>query len=327
MVSRRLRGERAILLGALAFGVCGCVATSAPATKPVVREQAPVTAPAPAGATAADVELLVSDDVPAYALVASALVAKLGNGVPVRNLHGDAARAAKAREQVQASSRDVVIAIGMLAAETARGLRGKSVVFCQVFNYRDANLVQPWMKGVSALPPAVESFRAWRKLDPRVRRIGLITGTDLAPVQADGRAAARAIGAEIAVREVESDRGALFAFNRLVPMVDGFWLVPDNRILSSDVLRDVLALSVKHGKPVIVFSEDMLRIGGLLSAEAEPRDVAEQVLRRVREIGPDRAIRGAAVIPLMRARITVNRVVARELGLIGPESRGGKGAS
>jgi ABC-type uncharacterized transport system substrate-binding protein len=323
MVSRWLRGGRAILLGVLAIGVWGCVATGAPATKPVVRGQAP----APAGASAADIEVLVSDDVPAYAQVASALAAQLGNSVPVRNLHGDSARVAKAREQLQASSRNVVIAIGMLAADTARGLRGKSVVFCQVFNYQDANLVQPWMKGVSALPPAAESFRAWRKLDPRVRRIGLITGTNLDQVHADGRAAARAIGAEIDAREVESDRGALFAFNRLVPEVDGFWLVPDNRILSSEVLRDVLALSVKHGKPVIVFSEDMLRIGGLLSAEAEPPDVAAQVLRRVREIGADGAIPGAAVIPLTRARITVNRVVARELGLIGPEPRGGKGAS
>lgn len=325
MVSRWLRSGRAILLGALAIGVCGCMATSAPATKPVVRDPPP--APARSAPAAVDIEVFVSDDVPAYAQVASALSAKLGNGISVRNLRGDAARAAKAREQVQASSRSVVIAIGMLAAETARGLRGKSVVFCQVFNYQDGNLIQPWMKGVSALPPAAESFRAWRKLDPRVRRIGLITGTNLAHVHADGRAAGRAIGAEIAVREVESDRGTLFAFNSLVPKVDGFWLVPDNRILSSEVLRDVLALSVKHGKPVIVFSEDMLRIGGLLSAEAEPQDVAEQVLRRVREIGADRAIPGAAAIPLTRARITVNRVVARELGLIAPESRGGKGAS
>lgn len=325
MVSRWLRSGRAILLGALAIGISGCMATSAPATKPVVRDQLP--APARSAPGAADIEVLISDDVPAYAQVASALSAKLGNGVAVRNLHGDAAQAAKAREQVQASSRNAVIAIGMLAAETARGLRGKSVVFCQVFNYQDGNLVQPWMKGVSALPPASESFRAWRKLDPRVRRIGLITGTNLDHVHADARAAARAIGAEIAVREVGSDRGTLFAFNGLVPEVDGFWLVPDNRILSSEVLRDVLALSVKHGKPVIVFSEDMLRIGGLLSAEAEPQDVAAQVLRRVQEIGADRAIPGAAVIPLTRARITVNRVVARELGLIKPEPRGGNGAS
>jgi ABC-type uncharacterized transport system substrate-binding protein len=305
------------------------MAIGAPATKPVAREPAAVPAKAPvrSTSTAADIVVLVSDDVPAYAQVASAIAGKLGKEIAIHNLHGDRARAAKFSQQIQASPRDVVIAIGMDAAETAHGLRGKSVVFCQVFNYEASNLVQPWMKGVSALPPAAESFLAWRKLDARVRRIGLITGPNLDPVHADAREAARAIGAEIVIREVGSDREALFAFDKLAQKVDGFWLVPDNRILSSDVLRDVLALSVKRGKPMIVFSNDMLRIGGLLSAEAEPQDVAEQVLRRVREIGADQAIPGPAVRPLTRARISVNGMVARELGLIKSNPRGGKGES
>jgi hypothetical protein len=59
----------------------------------------------------------------------------------------------------------------------------------------------------------------------------------------------------------------------------------------------------------------------------EPGDVAEQVVRRLKEIGADHAMPGPAVIPLTRARIIVNKMVARELGLIKPESKGAKDES
>ena len=270
---------------------------------------------------AGDIVVLVSDESPAYAGVASILGAQIGAGVTVRNLRGEHAKLPATRQLVQAMPQRVVIAVGMLAAEIARDLNGKSVVFCQVFNYAEHDLIRPWMKGVSAVPPVADQFRAWRQLDPRLKRIGLIMGPGLGDLEVEARTAARAIGAELVVRESRTDKETRFLFDKLVRDVDGFWLVPDNRILSGNVLRDMLATAVKRGKRVAVFNQDVLRLGGVLSAEADPRDVADQVIARVREvryIGRD--VPGPDIRPLTRVRITINNVLVRELGLVVPRT-------
>ncbi len=148
----------------------------------------------------------------------------------------------------------------------------------------------------------------------------MIIGPGLNDLETEARAAARAIGAELLIRESRSDKETRFQFDKLERSVDGLWLVPDNRILSSSVLRDMLATAVKRGKRVAVFNQDVMRFGGVLSAEADPRDVAEQVVARVRDIrsGPD--VPGPNMKSLTRARITVNSMLARELGLLVPSS-------
>lgn len=305
--------------------ICGCaLMTEAPKarveTTPRNAHSGGQGSPGQGSPKAGDIVVLVSDESPAYAGVASILGAQIGAGVTVRNLRGEHAKLPATRQLVQAMPQRIVIAIGMLAAETARDLNGKSVVFCQVFNYAEYDLIRPWMKGVSAVPSVADQFRAWRRLDPRLQRIGLIVGPGLDDLEVEARTAARAIGAELVVRESRTDKETRFLFDKLVRDVDGFWLVPDNRILSSNVLRDMLATAVKRGKRVAVFNQDVLRLGGVLSAEADPRDVADQVIARMREVRSGRDVPGPDIRPLTRARITINSVLARELGLVVPRT-------
>lgn len=310
----------ALMTIVIAVAMCSCAVT---AKAPAVRVETPVqpVVPRDNGAPkAGDVVVLVSDDSPAYTGVASVLAAQIGPAVTVRNLRGEQANVLATRQRVQAMPQRIVIAVGMLAAETARDLNGKSVVFCQVFNYAEHDLIRPWMKGVSAVPPVADQFRAWRKLDPRLKRIGLIVGPGLGALEIEARAAARAIGAELIIRESRSDKETRLQFGKLVPKVDGFWLLPDNRILSSEVLRDMLATAVKRGKRMAVFNQDILRLGGVLSAEADPRDVADQVVARVLQIRTGRDVPGPDIKTLTRTRITVNDVLARELGLVVPRT-------
>jgi hypothetical protein len=50
-------------------------------------------------------------------------------------------------------------------------------------------------------------------------------------------------------------------FKRLAPQIDGLWLVPDDRILSPAVLRELLNYAVSHGVRVCVFSDTLLQWG------------------------------------------------------------------
>ena len=97
--------------------------------------------------------------------------------------------------------------------------------------------------------------------------------------------------------------------------MQGLWLVPDNRVLSRDVIRDIMAHSVKEGKQVAVFGRELLGLGGLISAETSYADIAEQVLLRVWQAQEASGVPGAPVIPLTRTVIRINTVMAKRLTL------------
>lgn len=267
-------------------------------------------------ASGAGIAVLVSGEEPAFQGVARELVRQAGPGVQLHTL-GDGGQAALVRK-LSGPAVSQVIAVGLPAAQLARRLRDKRVVFCQVFNYEEAGLLSPTTKGISAMPPLAEPFRLWKAIDPRLVRVGVITGPQLAPLLREARAAARAAGLELEHVEVRSDKETLYAFRRLLPRIQGLWMVPDNRVLSAAVIRDVLSLAVREGRPVLGFRHELLALGALLSAESDPADVAAQALARARARPGGSAVPGPALVALTRADVRINRVVLQSLGLVLP---------
>jgi len=114
---------------------------------------------------------------------------------------------------------------------------------------------------------------------------------------------------------VRSDKEFIYTYKQNAGKYHGLWLLPDNRVLSRKAIRDVMSYSVKHGKQVMVFSPQLLQIGGLVSASANADDVAEQVYRRLQDGAGEPNIPGPAVTPLTRADFRINRVMAGQLGI------------
>jgi ABC-type uncharacterized transport system substrate-binding protein len=264
------------------------------------------------------VAILVSADIPAYMDVANELNRRLAERTTIYQLNRNVADSSKAIDEIQRSDHEQVVAIGLVAARAARGLVGKQVIFCQVFNYADYDLVTGWMKGVSMLPRFSESFRVWKDLDPTLRRVAMLTGANQEHIVAEAREAAQDYGIELVHGEVYSDKETLYAFKRLAPEVQGLWLLPDNRVLSTGVIRATLSYSVRHSKQVLVFSPSLLKIGGLISIRGRESDVAAQVLARLQQAYGQSEIPGADVMPLAGMQLEVNARMAKRLGLIIP---------
>jgi ABC-type uncharacterized transport system substrate-binding protein len=302
---------RALVLAAV-LAVAACSSLRAPV--------APRVEP-PSGA---GIAVLVSGEELAFQAVVRELVRQAGPGVQVHSVGDSASGRAALVRRLDSPEISQVIAVGLPAARVARRLSDKRVVFCQVFNYQEAGLVSPTMKGVSAIPPLGEPFRMWKEIDPRLTRIGAITGPQLTGLVREARVAARAAGIELEHVEVRSDKETLYAFQRLLPRIQGLWLVPDNRVLSAAVIRDVLSLAVREGRQVLGFRHELLALGALLSAESDPADVAAQALARARARPAGSAVPGAAVTALTRADVRINRVVLHSLGLQLPAALAGK---
>ncbi|MHB8729803.1 MAG: ABC transporter substrate-binding protein [Sulfuricaulis sp.] len=264
---------------------------------------------------ATGIVIVVSNDTSAFIDVQREIVKRYKQPVETYRLRRDENANAALQKKIQSSKRPVVVAIGLPAARLARHLSRKKVVFCQVFNYQDEDLITPWMKGVSATASARELFSTWKRLSPGLRSVGMITGKNQQGLMEEVRAAARENRLQLIHVETRSDKGTLYAYKRLAGKIQGLWLVPDNRVLSREVIINMMSYSVKEGKQVAVFVPDLLGLGGILSVETIPADIAMQVLARVKLAEENSGVPGPSIVPLTKADIKINSVMTTRLNL------------
>jgi ABC-type uncharacterized transport system substrate-binding protein len=269
------------------------------------------------GPARADIIVLASDDKGAVAAATAALQGAYAGRVELHNLGASRVRETEIVRAIRASPVSQVVAVGLLAAQVARQrLDGKQVVFCQVLNVEEFNLVAPWMKGVSGIPSLARQFAAWKTLDPGLRKIGLITGLHATYMLDEAQAAAKTLGLEIEHVEVASDRAVLSALQELRERrIGGLWLAPDSSILSQRAILDLMASSVRNNVPVLAFSPALLKEGALLSATADTGELAGMALERLRKAAPSGSVPGEPLAPLAGARITVSAAAAARFGL------------
>lgn len=136
----------------------------------------------------------------------------------------------------------------------------------------------------------------------------------------EAHAAARENRLKLIHVETRSDKGTLYAYKRLAGKIQGLWLVPDNRVLSREVIINMMSYSVKQGKQVAVFVPDLLGLGGILSVETISTDIAMQVLARVKLAEENDGVPGPSIVPLTKADIKINSVMAKRLNLRIPKA-------
>lgn len=208
-----------------------------------------------------------------------------------------------------------VVAIGLPAARIARDQLNAPIIFAQVFNYQELLVNGKAIRGVTALPPLDLQIQDWKKIDPKLQRVGLIVSNQhidlIPPAERAAKTAAVTIKHEIS----DSDRQTLYLFKRLAPQIDGLWLVPDDRILSPTVLRELLSYASSHGVRVCAFSDALLQWGALMSASPTPEDIARTV-RSVLESVMAKGINAVpALTPLSELVVRINVQVAGRLGV------------
>jgi ABC-type uncharacterized transport system substrate-binding protein len=256
----------------------------------------------------------VSSDIPEYTEIVAEILRRDVGEVSVHTLSAQSS-SAHVVDELAVVKPDRIVAVGLSAAIAMRGLRDTPMVFCQVYNYQDHALLSPTSKGVDLLPPFELQFRAWRKLAQDVRHIGVITGPGQEALLAEMEHAAASFDIDLAVRIVSSDREALHEFRTLAPMIDGLWLLPDNRILSPNVVREIFSYGAEHGKKIATFGDNLLKMGALLSLRSDPRDVVDRVLERLESIDGNGRLPGPDMVALTALYMQVNADVAKRFGL------------
>lgn len=271
------------------------------------------------GAAPKQVVILVSEDIPAYSEVASALAKRLGQRGSVRYLNGDQVENIKMLAEYKSDERKQIVSIGLNASVAAKSLTSRQVVFCQVFNYQDYELISARHKGVSMMPSMSRTFSTWRALAPNTADIGVISGPGFEDMIQTAKAAAKSYGITLHHEIVNSDKEYQYAYKQMADKVQGYWLVPDNRVLSGNMLRDVMTFSVRNSKQVAVFSEELLNLGGLFSTISDNQEIAQQVLDRLEQAQNKETIPGPDITYLDKLDLRINSVMAQRFNLEIPE--------
>jgi len=274
-----------------------------PAPEP---EPPPVAPPPPPR----QVAIVLSSRQPAYEDVASELSARLDD-VAIYDLDDRSQPPVVAFRQINDSRTDAVVAIGLRAARSSVAMSQVPVVFSQVFNYSDHGLVTANSRGVSALPPLDANLAAWKQLDPTLARVGMIIGAGHEALRAEAEIAAQDQGVELQIQEAGSDQETLYHFKRMIHEIDGFWLFPDNRILSPRVLSEILQQANRRHVPVAVSNEAMLQLGAAISVSTVAADIAAtivKVLERIRAGGIDEL---PPLTELSEVRVVTNEVLMK----------------
>lgn len=165
-----------------------------------------------------------------------------------------------------------VVAIGLPALELASQLKDTDVIYAQVFNPPAGH------RGVEPIPPFDMQLAYWQQISAKMQRIGVLGSTRMRNVIDSLESAAAAKNIKVIRREVSSDKETLQVFRAMVPYIDGFVFLPDESVLSPDVIRRIMVHGSRNNLQILVYSPLMFDLGAYLYISAEQTDVAEQIV-------------------------------------------------
>jgi putative tryptophan/tyrosine transport system substrate-binding protein len=263
---------------------------------------------------AADVAVLKSSDAPAWRPTIDALrKSAVGHNVTEYDLRSDRATA----DGILASLKGrtvILVALGPLAAQAAKAaLPEAPTVYAMVQDPARTGIVG--MPGVSYAIPIKNQLAAFRMVNPRGVRIGVVYNPDNVGRQVEeAEKAAGLLRIVLIARPVAAEKDVPAALRSLLTgteAVDALWLPPDPTLLSDDSRRFILTETLKASRPVYSFSAALVGEGALVSNGPDFVSIGEQLAEVVSRLaGGDRS-RMEALVP--RAELVINKKIAGKL--------------
>jgi putative ABC transport system substrate-binding protein len=215
----------------------------------------------------------------------------------------------------------VLVAMGNLAAQAARALLPEApMVFCMVQDPAKLGLAPgPGLTGVAFTLPVMNQIAAFRTVNPRGTRIGVVYNPENSGKQVEeaGKAAgllrialvARPVAA---VTEIPPAVRSLLAGDT----VDALWIPADAMLLTDETRRFILTESLKAGKPVYAFSASLVAEGALVSNGPDLASVGTQAAELVNRLAAGDKARIDIQVP--RAELVINNRIAGKLKIVVP---------
>lgn len=152
---------------------------------------------------------------------------------------------------------------------------------------------------------------------PERRRVAVLLGPESSAQAESLRAAARERGMPLATARVAGPDEIYGALQRLLPDADVLVAVPDPAVWGAGTIQNILRTLYREGMPLLAFSPAYVKAGATLAVHSTPEQVGRQAGQAARQF-----LAGRPLPPPqhpVQFQVTVNRSVARSLGLAVPD--------
>jgi putative tryptophan/tyrosine transport system substrate-binding protein len=265
---------------------------------------------------AAEVAILKSTDTPAWRPALDALRrVSPAHTFTEHDFRGERAEGTRILGELKDKGA-ILVALGPLAAQMAReALPAAPLVFCMVTDPDKMGLSPAaGLTGVAFRIPVRNQLAAFRMVNPRGVRIGVVHGPDAADIVAEGQKAAPLVRLALYAKALTSDQelpAALRALYSGPEAVDALWLPADSMLLGDETRRFLLSESTKAGKPVYAFSDSLVAEGALVSNGPDFTSIGELAGELVNRLATGERERIEMLVP--RAELVINKKAASKL--------------
>lgn len=241
---------------------------------------------------------------------------ELGRPVEVIVQEGELTDPERLADAVRAAGASAVVAVGATAARALRrSLTDRPVIFCMVSHALQLKLRAANTTGVTMQPTPAEQLKAFKRVVPKLARVGVIyhpklSGTFVAAT----RGALKPLGISLIERQITDHRDVPAALKEVVETADGLWVLRDGKVVTQEFFKQTLLLQAERKLPVMVFSERFVARGALCSFAATYESQGRQAARIYKAI---QAGASPADLPFQApdGTLTINTTAAAKMGI------------
>lgn len=220
-------------------------------------------------------------------------------------------------ENVPVGSADLVVAVGMKAAEVATSSDARLPILAVMVpktGYDSLFLGQKAPYGTSAIyldQPWERQVNFLYALLPDMERVGLLYSPETRIEVSPLINSVANHGGSVVVQAVQSAERLFASLEKVLSGSDVLLAIPDSRIYNAASIRNILLTSYRHEVPLIGLSQGYVNAGALAAIFTLPEQIAEQTAKQISAFEQKRTL--AAPSYPENFTIALNTQVARSL--------------
>lgn len=273
---------------------------------------------------AASIALIKSYDYAPYDAAMSGFMDACSNDIAEYNLDGEARGNTRLVQEIRSDNPDLIVAIGVLAAEFAqRELSDFAVLYVMVPKPQTRGLTGENIGGISLDIPIAQQLAVYRSMVKGLNALGVIFDPQRSgDIVEEARKVAEQQGLVLLTREVSSRKQVPAALRDLIreEQIDALWMIPDETVVTPESFKFLLITSIEHDLPFLAASDIFVKVGALASVTPDYTDLGRQSCELANALTSGEMSLAAmdTVLPA-KVNLAINLKTAKQIGLSIPE--------
>lgn len=210
---------------------------------------------------------------------------------------------------------DLIYCIGSSALSIAlKNFPKNRIIFSSVINWRLFNLTDQTYS-VAAQVPIETQITLFKFIFPSISRIGIVYSPKYNQAWfEEAEEIAQEFGLHLIGLPYKEKTSVNKLFDKLFPIVDAIWLIPDPAVITRDSFFEIIRKSTDSKKPILTYSESFVENGASLAISVDNKTTGRQAALLAKRLINNETIETRAQMPA-GSSISMNMKKVKEIGL------------